>query len=376
MRYSTGVIVVIGTLLGAFGVAAGRADVAAAVQQQATCAAPVQFTKNFIAPEHVQVVTPLAGQTASGGVLAVRSYVMPPPSQYGKRLPIYAPADMHLVQASYYKPMGAPADYQAEYSLFFDAGCGVEVQLYHVKGVSGAVARAVPRSPSSSSAGQQVTRTRVRAGQQVGWFVGEAGRSVAFDFRVEDRSRKNTFLNQRRFDQSPSASGELYATCPYDYYVEPLKTQWLAKMGSASGMVVPGTPCGRLNQGTAGTAHGMWFLGAAKVNELTFQGTAFSDPSMGPAGQYQSQILLTTDADGMVRIGGLNASGPLGQMMVGTNQASWKAPETVAVGQTHCWSDARQSVKVQVSTRTTMTVVVGAGPCDGLSLRNGRRYSR
>jgi len=222
------------------------------LQRATRCATPVRFTRDLIQPDQVQVVTPLAGQTASGGVLAARRYVMPPASQYGKRLPLYAPTDLHLTSASYYKPMGAPADYQAEYSLFFDAGCCVEVQRYHVKGVSGAVARAVPRTPSSSSAGQQATRTHIRAGQQIGWF-----------------------------------------------------------------------------------------LGSAKVDEVTFRGTAFSDPSMGPAGQYQSHTLLTNDADGTVRIGGLNAAAPLQQMMIDRNHATWRAPESITVGQTHCWSDSR-----------------------------------
>lgn len=339
------------------------------------CVASPSFTKNFIDPDHVQFVSPLGGQTAFGGVIAVRSYVHTKPSLHGQRLPLFAPVDMDLVQASYYLPAGAPAGYKAEYSLFFEFGCSLQLQLYHVKGVVGKVASAVPNVASSSSAGQQVTRTRVAAGEQIGWYEGEAGRSVAFDFRVEDSNKKNSFINQTRFEKSDKASGELYAKCGYDYYVEPLKSVWMAKLGGGEGPV-PGTRCGLPSQGTAGTASGMWFLPGAKVNETTYSGLSFSDPMVGPAGQYQSQIMLNTDPSGTVRIGGLNVAAPMGQMMIFSNQATWKQPESILIGQSHCWTDSRQSVKVEVISATAMLAVVGSGSCDSLAAAAGLRYER
>lgn len=45
-----------------------------------SCPTPVKFTKNFIDPTQVQAVTPIGGQTAFGGSIAIRSYVMPPTS--------------------------------------------------------------------------------------------------------------------------------------------------------------------------------------------------------------------------------------------------------------------------------------------------------
>ena len=341
-----------------------------------TCPSPVKFTKNFIDPAQVQAVTPIGGQTAFGGSIAIRSYVMPPRSLDGQRLAVFAPVDMTIFMASYYLPPGAPAGYQAEYALYFDAGCSVQVQFFHIKGVVGNIASAVPTSPSPSSAGQSVTRTKVLAGEQIGWYQGEAGRSVAFDFRVEDELNKNSFINQSRFESSPNGRGELHAKCPYDYYIEPLRSQWLAKLGSAGGVVVPGTPCGKPSQGVSGTANGLWFLPNAKVNDLKFEGASFSDAQVGPAGQYMSQIALTTDADGTIRIGGLNVASPLGQMMVFSNGPTWKKPEDIKTGQTHCWTDSRQSVKVQLVSTTSLLVVVGSGACDSLSLAAGKTYER
>lgn len=335
------------------------------------------FTKDFIDRDHVQVVVPIGQQTAFGGVLSVRSYVHSKPALDGQRLTLYAPVDMTLTQAAYYNISTDPT-YQPEYSLFFDAGCGIQVQLYHVKGVVGPVARAVPQSPVPSSAGQAVKPVAIKAGEPIGWFTGEAGRSVAFDFRVEDMRNANSFINQQRFDSSSGASGELRALCPYDFYVGAQRDRWLAMLGAPSSDPVPGTTCGTMSQGKAGTAEGMWFFADAKVNDLTYRGHTWSEGM--PAGQYQSQIVLSVDPNSTVRIGGLNASRPMMQMMIsrqGAGSQTWREPQSVLAGQEHCWSNSSQSVKVKLSTDgRSLTAVVGPGPCASLDLAAGQVYVR
>jgi hypothetical protein len=324
------------------------------------CATPVRFTRDIIDPASVQVVTPIGGQTGTGGVLAVRSYVHPRPDLAGQRLPLYAPAAMTLVQASYYRPPGAPAGYQPEYSLYFDAGCDVQVQLFHVKGVVPPLSAVVPTTASPSSAGQAVRRVRVRAGQQIGWYTPSPPESVAFDVWVDDRRRTNDFIAPARF----AGSNTLHAVCPWDYYRGAQRSRWLALLGAPSSAPVPGTTCGTVAQGTVGTAQGMWFLPGATVDALTYDGA------------YQSQIMLTMDALGTVRIGGLNPSGSPAQIMVGSNSPTWRDPATVRVGDTHCWSEAGRSVLVSVLDGTRMRVVTGAGDCASLNLDAGRTYSR
>jgi len=324
------------------------------------------------------VVVPIGQQTGFGGVLSVRSYIHSKPELHGQKLPLYAPTDMTLTAAAYYMPPNAPPGYQAEYSLFFDAGCGIEVQLYHVKGVSGSVASVVPKEPVPSSAGQPVTPTQVKAGEQLGWYQGEAGRSVAFDFRVQDARHRNTFINQQRFDSSPGASGELTAICPYDLYVGSQRERWLAKLGAPSGDPVPGTTCGTISQGKAGTALGMWFFADAKVNNLTYRGQTWT--AGWAAGQYQSQVLFTLDPSNAVRIGGLNPSAPMDQLIVGKSgpgNTTWKDPAAVIAGQEHCWSNESRAVKVRLSADgTSLTAVVGQGGCSGLDLSKGVTYVR
>jgi len=342
-----------------------------------TCTTRPQFTQDVMALDQVQVVVPIGEQTAFGGSLSVRSYVHTKPELHGQMLPIYAPVDMTLHQAAYYKISSDPT-YAPEYSLFFDAGCGIDVQLYHVKGVVGAIAEAVPAIPVPSSAGQSVRRTPVKAGEQIGWFTGESGRSVAFDFRVEDAAHTNTFINQQRFVTSPGASGELRAVCPYDFYTGAQRDRWLAKLGAPSSDPVPGTSCGVISQGARGTAEGMWFFADAKVNEFTYRGQTWNEGI--PGGQYQSQLVFSVDPLGTVRIGGLNAAKPMTQMMIGAvgpGSETWRDPVSVTAGQEHCWSSSTQAVKISLSADGgALTAVVGAGGCSSLSLSDGVTYVR
>lgn len=326
-----------------------------------SCSKAPEFTSNIIDPKYVRVVTPIGEQTGSGGVIAVRSYIHPAKEFLGQELPIFAPVDMTLFQASYYKPPGSSDTYQPEYSLYFTAGCGIMVKFFHIKGVVGKVASAVPSEPSNSSAGQNVKPASVKAGEQIGWYkLGET--SVAFDFWVDDESVTNAFIVQSHF----SDSNALHSVCPYSFYSADKKAIWLAKLGAPGSDPIPGTDCGKISQGAVGTADGMWFISESTLNDHLVN-----------EGAYQSQIMFSTDPSGMVRIGGLNAAGAPAQMMVASNASTWKRPTDIAVGASHCWSSSQQSVKISVISDKTISVLVGSGTCDGLGAAStGRTYYR
>lgn len=326
-----------------------------------TCQKLPEFTENFIDPTYVRDVTPIGEQTGSGGVIAVRSYVHPANSFLGKELPIYAPVDMTLSSASYYKPPGAAATYQPEYSLYFEVGCGITVKFFHIKGVVGKVASAVPSEPSPSSAGQAVARTPVKAGEQIGWYkLGD--NSVAFDFWVDNEAHTNNFIVPAHF----ADSNALHSVCPYDFYTADKKALWLAKLGAPGSDPVPGTSCGVVTQGVEGTVDGMWFLSTdTQTDHLTYDGA------------YQSQIMFSVDPSGILRIGGLNPTGSLTQMMVSPQSSTWLKPVDVKVGASHCWSNDSQSVAVKVIDNRTMSVIVATGTCASLAdPSTGKTYYR
>lgn len=326
-----------------------------------SCQKRPEFTSDFIDSNYVRDVTPIGEQTGSGGVIAVRSYIHPKSDLVGKELPIFAPVDMTLTSASYYKPLGAPETYQPEYSLYFEVSCGINVKFFHIKGVVGKVAAAVPATASSSSAGQQVKSTSVKAGEQIGWYkLGE--NSVAFDFWVDDLTHTNSFIVPSHF----ASSNALHSVCPYDFYSASKKSIWLAKLGAPGSDPIPGTGCGVVDEGTPGTADGMWFIAQnTQVDHLVLDGP------------YQSQIMFSLDPSGIIRIGGLNTSSNLSQMMVSPQSPTWKKPSDVVIAASHCWSNDTQSVSVTVISNTTMSVVVGTGTCASLpNATTGKMYFR
>jgi hypothetical protein len=311
------------------------------------CVAPVHFTKSLIDPASVDVVAPIGGQTGSGGVVAVRSYIQPKRSLDGQHLPLYAPTDMTLTGGTHYKLPGSP--YAPEYSLAFDAGCGITVNLFHLKEISARLQTVVPAAPTASSATAPVKSLKITAGEQIGGYVPGGADGVAFDFWVDNAKVTNTFITPARY----AHSNYLHAVCPYDLYTQPLRDTWLAKLGSQSSGVVAGTPCGTVSQGRLGTAQGQWF--------------ADKDPAVGQTdvlrydGTYMSQGVLSSAADGAVRIGGFWSPT---YIIVGRENPTWADPATVSSD--HCWADDMRSVTVRLDSPQVMRVFVAAGGCPAL----------
>jgi hypothetical protein len=290
-------------------------------------------------------VAPIGGQTGSGGVVAVRSYTFPEQSLAGQHLPLYAPTGMTLVGAAYYQLPGST--YAPEYSLEFDAGCGITVNLYHVKEVSSRLAADIPPAPLPSSATNTVPKLKVTAGEQIGAYIPGGSDGVSFDFWVDDAGVTNAFITPARFGHT----NYLHAVCPYSFYVEPLQSIWLAKLGSASGSPVPGTACGTVSQGRLGTVEGQWFFDqdptVGQADVLTYRGT------------YMSQGMITLDADGTVRIGGFWSTT---YVLTPRSSPTWADPSSITSGG-HCWTDGTRSVSVQLDSAQTMRVYVNAGGC-------------
>ena len=312
--------------------------------------ASVRFTANIMDPASVAFVTPIGGQTGSGGVVAVRSYVSPLRSLAGQRVPIMAPVDMTLTGAAHYKLPQAPASYQPEYSLYFSGPCGLDVKFFHVKALAAKLESVVPAAVSPSSAGNPVSSPlAVKAGEVIGYWIG-GGESVAFDFWVDNPRVTNAFITPERYGRS----NYLHAVCPYAFYAEPLRSTWLNKLASQGGTIVPGTPCGTVSQGKLGTALGQWFL--------------IKDPAQGQTdvisydGTYMSQAIISLEADRTVRIGGFWSPG---YILVGASDPTWADPSSVTTGKSQCWFDrsSNRSLSVVLDSATQMRVAVTDGPC-------------
>ncbi len=306
----------------------------------------VTFTRYLLDPALIRNVTQI-GSIGGGGALIGRSYVFPKADLDGRRLSLRAPAAMTLAGLGYYLPSGAPPGYEPEYSLLFDLGCGLALELYHVKALAPALARSAPAAASSSSAyGPVKGGARLKAGAVFAYYVREEGRSVAFDVILHDSRVSNRFPNQARY----AKSNLLHVLCPWTRYAGAMQKTMLALVGTAGGVLTPDAGCGTVARAVDGTIAGEWWLTPGAVI-----------PPYRFDGDYGEPMAVIEEADGTVRIGHLGGSTQ--DTLVSRGNPTWLSPAKVTG--THCYeSDAGgASIAFQVVSKTSVKVAFRRTPC-------------
>ena len=257
---------------------------------------------------------------------------------------VSAPVDSTLDAIAYYTELGL-----SQWLLVFRASCEVTYKFDHLINVPAAIASAGPAVPGSTTVTSSPTRSvSVRAGDIVGSSRGnlEAGTPNAFDFGVYNTTVTNQFVNQARYVSSHMDT-RLHSDCPYDYYQDPLKSQFAAKFGTTAGPVA-GASCGSASRDVSGTAAGMWFLDA------------------GTDATYPATFGLAADVNADARISGLAG----GTIIV----AGGVDPAAVTTAQ--CWSNGANYAYVSVVNAQQMNVSYGAGVCPGAFPATFKTYSR
>ncbi|MBM3229749.1 hypothetical protein FJZ26_04925, partial [Candidatus Parvarchaeota archaeon] len=106
------------------------------------------FTEYLVDTKYLNQVGQVGTVHGSGHFTIERSYISVKSEYERQKIPIYAPANMTLARGSYYQVPAPQGQYLGEpmpdYALYFDAGCGVEVALGHLK-------EAVPKIASQFS---------------------------------------------------------------------------------------------------------------------------------------------------------------------------------------------------------------------------------
>jgi hypothetical protein len=281
---------------------------------------PVAFTTALIDPSVLKTVTPI-GQVGGGNTEIVgRSYVFPRDDQAGRRLALLAPADLVVRSAGHYAPPGAPVSegYVPDWVLLLDFGCGVQVELYHVKDVNDSIKSAMYDTGVTTLSGYLQLRrpVKLRAGDTLGAYI-KGLNSGAFDFIVRNDSITNRFANPARY----ATSNILHVVCPYDLFAGATKAAYYALLGSVSGIPIPGAGCGTVERDKAGTPAGQWFF------DSTVTPGVLNPNSM--EGHYGTPFPLVLGPDSTVYIG---HTGPTGSLRIERANASWKDPGAITDG--------------------------------------------
>jgi hypothetical protein len=274
------------------------------------CAAdPVVFTEYLIDPSLVGVLGEI-GSVAAKTEIGGRSYIFPKSGQDGQRLPLKVPADMYLTGIRHYRPLGTPEGYRADWSLALKVGCGIWLEVYHVKDISDSIKALVDTTIGTASAWQPLsTPIALKAGQIFGWYI-PGNNAVSFDFIAHNDSIENKFVNQPRY--VARKSNILDIVCPYDLFEPAKKAAYYALLGTGTGNAAPGATCGTPERDVPGTPAGQWFF------DPDFDTVR---PELKKVGDYGEPLPLIMAADSTVLVGHI---GPTDDFRIPRGNPTWK----------------------------------------------------
>lgn len=328
------------------------------------CENPV-FTAYFVDPQYVQKVGQVGVVHGSGLYIVERSYVSVKDKYTGQKVPVYAPSDIELLAGSHYYNPAAPSNALPDYALWFDAGCGVEVNLAHLKEVVGPIALQLP-DIKTDSRNTRLKPLQFKAGDIIGYFIYNQGDVAGFDFIVRDKKVVNKFINQERYS-GYRASNLINGVCPYDYYEPTKKETYYNLLGGAGGTLFKIKDCGKSSRDIAGTISGMWFL-SQEPQESIYE--SYKE------GLYGSTLSIVGDEE-RVAIGNLGESN---MSWTYRNNPTYRLPEEVK--SEHCYEfdgftprDTRGWAYFKVVSDTEMDVFFSkTGTCPRSLPSGAKRY--
>jgi len=304
---------------------------------------PIVFTHHITDLSKIMYVVPPGSQ--SGNTFAEHSYIRI--NEDVTELAVYAPIDSELYSVGYY--IERESDYDAsaddtpyfQYILFFKVNENVFYYFDHFADVSQKIKNVSPQQPSDQSTTDDPTSpTYVKGGELIGYVYRDIG-GGGYDFGVYDLTNRNKVANHERLSGYIYLRRYLTGLCPYDFYPEDMKREYLDLFSGPGGTPVIVSECRGLSRDVIGTAAGYWFLDSG------------SDETYGP------QLVIASTLAGNVRWGGV---GPFT-----TNHASKSTdPAKVVVGQSTCYFDIYSDTNylfIELLSETELAAFYGEGKC-------------
>lgn len=216
-----------------------------------------------------------------------------------RRVDVVAPADVIMTRIDRLEFSHTPDPY--DYTIRFALCNQVEVTLFHVSGLDGAladVATGPGQCHTESTLGGDVTNCTFSVNRAVpeGELIGYAGDRAyvgGIDVGIWDERVLNEFARPSR------AEGLRHTACPLDYYAPAVRAQLESRLGD--GLTVRTTPpvCGRFAFDVPGTAQGNWYM-VGSGTQAHDHGLALVRDNVVPEAMAISMGLLGSPWDGFV----------------------------------------------------------------------------
>jgi len=175
--------------------------------------------------------------------------------------PVYAPSDAVATEITHYfarmQPWVGDPYIASQFDVRFQASCDVRFWFDHLSTLAEPFASLAAEEGSNDTRGAAVyVSVEIKAGDLIGWTTG-TDPAHTWDFIVTDQRVTVAFANQERYEGMGELTDLLHASCPYDYYNEEMRTEFIAKFAWWEGST-GSTACGGATD-VLGALAGAWF---------------------------------------------------------------------------------------------------------------------
>ncbi|MFA6974117.1 MAG: hypothetical protein WC238_05270 [Parcubacteria group bacterium] len=214
------------------------------------------FTAKIFDPALVSHITPLGelnggyeeSQTINGVMINLKTDA----NRNASEIPVYAPTDMTLEDYSYF----TGGEHTPNWHLGFRISKDVKLSFDHITWVPEELKKATPPTPTSAY---------VPPSQKISYKAGEliaktSGTDQAHNWNIylRDNRHQNTFVNQARFEKIKDGYDFVNAVCPFNYYADSVKQEFLSLMGATK--AGQAKTCGTNSRDVRGSLSGIWQL--------------------------------------------------------------------------------------------------------------------
>jgi len=305
------------------------------------------FTHAYTDLEQIDFISPTI--VTSSNWLKNRQYhkVVTDADNNAPLVPVYAPADATATGITHYLGRMQLWDGTmlelAQFDVRFEVSCEVRFWFDHISELAEPFTSLASTDPALDTRDAEVPiDAAVEAGDLIGYTSGTEP-AHTWDFIVVNRSVTNQFANQERYEQVSELVSLLHADCPFDYFEEPLRSQYRSLIGSWQGRT-PGFDC-NLEPDVPGTIAGAWFL------------TPF-DPSLD-VNRPDWGLVANLAADGSVDV-----NGPGATIRTLADAPTFADPTTVTTE--HCFEDFNRPARhvyVELISDSELAAAFGDGAC-------------
>ena len=219
------------------------------------------FTHFYTDMSQIKMINPTI--VTSGNWLKNRQYHTMPADEnnIAEPVPVYAPTDAVAIEITHYHatmhPRVGEPYVDSQFDVRFQASCDVKFWFDHISDLAEPFASLAAQEGSTDTRDAAVyVNIEVKAGDLIGWTTG-TDPAHTWDFIVTDQRVTVQFANQERYEKMGELTSLLHAVCPYDYYSEEMRAEFVSKFAWWEGST-GSTRCGG-QVDVPGALAGAWF---------------------------------------------------------------------------------------------------------------------